>query len=273
MLSSDLKKLFKELNAKNIYYNRAYYRLTGSLSGSILLSHLAHLYSEHFHSTEFYQSNEQLKESLGFSNKTLRNAKNAIRRYIVVTKKGLPAKNHWVILDDILIEDLLNLSRSGTSSSAQKGTTVAAEKGTTNKKEATTNKKLKNINNICASTDDLEGYITKKEIDAAFERLWEYYPVKKGKQRALGAFLKRAYGKSRVEVESLTKTIWDGIVGMLQEDRWLKEAVQHEKFKIFVPDLPHGSTWFVQARWEDERETDPSIFLEKLRAKHKGGRA
>lgn len=103
----------------------------------------------------------------------------------------------------------------------------------------------------------------------AFNRLWDYYPVKKGKQNAYKAFCSAAYGKTSEELELFSKEVWDGVVGLLQEDRWLREIKQHEKFRVFVPELPNGSTWFNQQRWTDQHETDPVKFLENLKARSK----
>lgn len=118
----------------------------------------------------------------------------------------------------------------------------------------------KNINNICANKNFLE---------EAFNKLWEYYPNKKGKQIAYKKFLQIARGKPGEEVENLTKAIWVGIIGMVQEHQWLKEFNEAENAKEFIPEYPHGSTWFAQERWTDERETDPKQFLEKMKAKQR----
>jgi len=120
----------------------------------------------------------------------------------------------------------------------------------------------KSTNNLCISKN-----LNKKELSEVFDKLWEYYPVKKGRLKAYTTFLQLANGKPRVEVERLAKDIWNGIVGLLQEHRWLREAAAHESFKVFVPELPHGATWFTQERWNDTYETDPIKFLANIRAK------
>ena len=142
-----------------------------------------------------------------------------------------------------------------------------------------TNKDLtKNKEDICASDDAQRSEIkvdknkskaTSQQLMQIFEKLWDYYPVKKGKQRAYLLFLKLTHGKTLDEVENLSKEIWGGLTAMLQEHRWMKEFKQEECGKLFIPNLPHGSTFFAQKRWLDTYETDATKLLEKLRDENK----
>lgn len=129
-----------------------------------------------------------------------------------------------------------------------------------------TSKKINNIVHFDFSDDE----ITTREVKEAFERLWDYYPIKKGKKKAQHKFFRMMTGKTKPQIENLTKTIWDGIVAMLQEHRWLREINEREGFKEFIAEYPHGATWFEQERWSDERETDPVKFLEKIKFKNRG---
>lgn len=121
-----------------------------------------------------------------------------------------------------------------------------------------------NNNNICAASCATKSKDYKKQI---FERLWDYYPLKKGKQKAYQTFLRLVEGKTTEEIEKLSKDIWGGIVGMTQEHRWMHEFRAAENPKLFVPDLPHGSTFFNQRRWLDVYETDAATFIANLRSK------
>ena len=98
--------------------------------------------------------------------------------------------------------------------------------------------------------------------------MWDYYPVKKGRQNAYATFLKLCANKTLEEIENLSKEIWEGLVGMLQEDRWLREFKEHECPKLFIPHLPHGSTFFKQKRWLDNYEEDGDKFIQALRVKN-----
>jgi len=97
------------MSSKNIVYNKAYYKLTGSLSGAVLLSHMCYLYSEVFGGKEFFQTDDQIYETLGFSERTLRTAKSHTKKYLTARKVGAPAKNHWTVDVDALTDGLVSL--------------------------------------------------------------------------------------------------------------------------------------------------------------------
>ena len=103
------RALFQAMSSKNIVYNKAYYKLTGSLSGAVLLSHMCYLYSEVFGGKEFFQTDDQIYETLGFSERTLRTAKSHTKKYLTARKVGAPAKNHWTVDVDALTDGLVSL--------------------------------------------------------------------------------------------------------------------------------------------------------------------
>ena len=158
---SKLKDLFRSLNSKNIVYNKAYYRVTGSVQGAILLSHLSYLYSEVFGAKEFYQSDAQLMESLGFSERTLRTAKDSTKKYAIATKRGVPAKNHWIINEDLLIEDLVS-SPVVKTSHVENVRTVDVENVTCKNKELLRSKENKNINNNSVVVEKVDEELLKR---------------------------------------------------------------------------------------------------------------
>jgi len=233
------------MNSKNIVYNKCYYKLTGSVQGAVLLSHLLYLSSEVFNSAEFYQTDAQLSSTLGFSAKTLRTAKSKIKKYVTITKKGLPAKNHWLVDENLIINELLSLdcgvsssAEKGSTVAAEKGSTVAAEKGSTNNKELHNNKDLKmnmkkyiksfsllekmapeGVDLILSPSKSLELHLPtpKTDLKRTFDQLWQEYPLKKAKQKALEAFEKVFDGKVADEQERLLKAICGGFKAYLEE--------------------------------------------------------
>ncbi|MCI2019977.1 MAG: hypothetical protein LKJ60_10240 [Lentilactobacillus buchneri] len=74
-------------------------------------------------------------------------------------------------------------------------------------------------------------------LESNFEKLWKLYPKKAGKKPAFNAY-KRAIKKGVTN-----KQIQTGIV----------ELIKHQKDKKYYP---NGSTWFNQARWEDDYPDD-----------------
>ena len=80
----------------------------------------------------------------------------------------------------------------------------------------------------------------RKEHEQEFEELWKLYPRKRGKDRALKAYIAaRKAGTSEEEVEA-------GIRAYKAEI-----ARKHTDPQYIM----HGSTWFTQHRWEDDYET------------------
>lgn len=253
-----LKALFKQLNSKNIVYNKVYYRLTKSVLGAVLLSHLSYLHSECFGGREFYQSDNQLMDSLGFSEKTLRTAKSHISKFVITTKRGLPAKNHWVVLEDVIIQAMLKLD-TDKPSHAENGTTVAAENGTTGAAEngPSNNKELQRIKNIKINNkQDVESL---SYLDEVFEVMWKNYPLKKGKQTAATAFKKIFNTTPPQEAEKLIESIKSGFVAHITEHR-TKSELKKQGADIWVPELPHLSTWLNNRRWEDEHQNPAEIL-------------
>lgn len=77
-------------------------------------------------------------------------------------------------------------------------------------------------------------------IESDFEKLWQLYPNKKGKDLAL-----RAYKKA-IKDGTTNKEIQTGIVNLKKEIAFKETEKQY---------IPHGGTWFNQKRWEDDYET------------------
>lgn len=88
--------------------------------------------------------------------------------------------------------------------------------------------KIKEDKNIIPLTPQGE------KVNENFERFWNAYPRKEGKQVALKAFTKVKVG---IDV------LLSAIEKQKQCDQWRKDNGQF---------IPHASTWLDQARWEDE---------------------
>lgn len=97
-----------------------------------------------------------------------------------------------------------------------------------NIKEYKENKEGKESNSYCASDDAPQPVKTPKaEIDALFERLWELYPVKKGKGKVSDAKRKALYA---IGYEEMERAI----------DRYLRELSKDADWRK----PQHGSTFF-----------------------------
>lgn len=96
-------------------------------------------------------------------------------------------------------------------------------------------------------------------IEKSFVELWRAYPLKKGKQAALRALEKKMKGKSMEAAKALLETIWSGLKAYLDE-HGAKSQLKAQGADIWVPELPHLSTWINQCRWEDEHQLPQSIL-------------
>lgn len=100
----------------------------------------------------------------------------------------------------------------------------------TSNQQATTSKESKNISSSLRS-EDIYTYADE------FEKLWELYPKKQGKQKARENYIKaRKGGATSEEVEKGIIAYAEYIKATNTEDRYIK----------------HGSTFFSQQAWQDE---------------------
>jgi hypothetical protein len=90
------------------------------------------------------------------------------------------------------------------------------------------------------------------QLTEDFEKLWDLYPNKQGKKKALTAY------KKAIKEGTTNKQIQDGIVAYkkyLKREEWQKPA--------------HGSTWFHNERWndnyqlEDSSENKPKLSIDE----------
>lgn len=107
---------------------------------------------------------------------------------------------------------------------------------------------------------------TQKEVEETFNQFWAIYPLKKAKQAALQAFLKLIKGKTRGEVVNLANAIWLGLNAHVSEHD-AKKQIKDQDADIWVPELPHFSTWLNQKRWEDEYKTPEQVLAGATRKK------
>jgi hypothetical protein len=116
------------------------------------------------------------------------------------------------------------------------------------------------------NTISIENILLKKDIELIFQKMWEAYPHKKARAKALEALIKILDGKPRDEGESLAKTICHGLMAHIGEHR-AKQDLKKQGANIWIPELPYLSTWLNGRRWEDEYQSPESILLTAERKK------
>lgn len=107
--------------------------------------------------------------------------------------------------------------------------------------------------------------ITDAQIENIFIHLWTIYPLKKAKQKALAALTRSLKGKDSEEAHELSKEIWRGLKAHVDEHD-AKTQVAAQGGDVWVPELPHLSTWINQRRWEDDYAA-PSDILRTAKRK------
>lgn len=116
-------------------------------------------------------------------------------------------------------------------------------------------------NNISSSSENLPAteLNDEQQFTQEFERMWLYYPNKKGKSKALKKYiLARKKGTTYEEVSQ----------GLKNYINYCKKNNVEEKF------IKHGSSWFNQECWKDEYKTSDSkpndSQMEILKGVHDG---
>ena len=97
------------------------------------------------------------------------------------------------------------------------------------------NPKLLSTKELSTNKQSTDNKYSSAKLTEDFEKLWALYPNKQGKKKAFAAYCKA------IKSGDTNKSIQNGIVAYkkhLAANDWLKPA--------------HGSTWFVNERWNDE---------------------
>lgn len=134
-------------------------------------------------------------------------------------------------------------------------------------KEITNKDLLNKKDNMCASgleskslTTNKQEKITETEIKQLFDKLWFLYPLKKAKQTALQALIKKLKSKSKADAEVLAMAIGSGLVECVNEHN-AKVQLQEQGADIWFPSLPHLATWINQSRWADDYQSADEILM------------
>lgn len=134
-------------------------------------------------------------------------------------------------------------TKKDTKQSTKEDTNDNTKKGTQSKMYmSNVNSNMSNVNNLeeigCREEKPLKK--TKEldvEFEKEFEKLWEYYPNKKGKEQAKKKYLSARYQRITY------KEIANGLRAYI-------EYCRHEKLEKRY--IKHGSTWFNQQCWKDD---------------------
>ena len=112
-----------------------------------------------------------------------------------------------------------------------------------NKQESVPHTPYKEINKEKTHTPP-EPYISIKRAERFFERFWQVYPRKVGKEAAKRKFLNLLHRLTETQAFILVKKMLDAIEVQSQSKQWSDSTF-----------IPHPTTWLNQGRWEDESAT------------------
>jgi hypothetical protein len=182
------------------------------------------------HGEEFYFEQHRIIDETCLTEYRIRNALKNLQDFglVSVTKKGLPAKNHYSLNEKVLVE-IISRSTSGikfdTTGDLKIDTTITNTTNNTNtSKENTTKKKQ-----------------TKSDYEAEFEEIWLLYPRKEAKAVAL-----KHYISARKNGTSL-ETIKEGL------NRYLQYCQTNKIEKRYIK---NGGNWFKEQLWTNQYEAN-----------------
>jgi len=211
------------------------------LEESLLLGELCSEYDywikrEELQDGYFFSTVENIEENTTLNDYKQRKALKTLQqlKIVDVKVKGLPAKRYFKINEEQLIK-LLNIKYSNNS----KYSSQNFKELDTKNFECNKNKQNKNKDN--------NKKINKKELENEFNDLWELYPRKQGKKKALDKYIQCI--KNNITNYEIVKQ------GIINYNRHI------EKNKVSSKYIKQGSTWFNQECWNDQYDIEPQRQL------------
>lgn len=192
----------------------------------------------------FITSLEHFSQESGLTKKQTRRALQYLEKTGEITKKGHSRYTHIIVNNWAKFQ-------SKEDSRANKGHTKGkqrANKGHTEGTQRATDKEYKNIRNKELKNNTLDHpdmrsdlreseRSTETDIQSRFDKLWNLYPKKQGKQKALEAYKKAIRdGASDEDIEA----------GIRNYAFYLEKTGTEQRY------IKQGSTWFNQRCWNDD---------------------
>lgn len=184
--STDLFKLFDQLNAQCYHINPLYIDMTGSQNAGFLLTQLIFL-SRSFNHDQFYRTDQQLRDAYRFGSKELINARKTLMSLGVVeaVRKGNPPKWHYRIVIEKIIELSLKMPLCGPKNPSEPTSHMElAETATLNspkrrhctRRNGDTNNKLNNnLDNKKESKKKNSAALRPKVAVSLIEEIFKYW--------------------------------------------------------------------------------------------------
>ena len=117
-----------------------------------------------------------------------------------------------------------------------------------------------NLSGISSYTEITTENVTENTInaDAEFERVWQHYPKKQGKAKALKAFKKALAGEGLKKSDGEPYTPDEIFVKVVLYNQFISQ--QLESGEIDFKFVPTGGNWFENEQWADESQDISATF-------------
>lgn len=187
------------MKIKNLISNSAYWTINKSLAkdiglhATIVLQHFIDLQSNFFEDGGFYQQQKRIVEDLPITLDYLRKAVKVLvdKGFLIVEKKGIPAKNHYTVLEDNIFAYLTEIT-----SGASEAPLEMPQKDHLLSTRGTTNSKNKNSKNKNTKSESDKSDSNAKRMDQIKNLYWKKlvpeYPTNRigNRQNGLKQWLK-----------------------------------------------------------------------------------
>lgn len=143
-------------------------------------------------------------------------------------------KTKWYSINYDNLESMSRPSVQNEQTSCSEWTAGAVQNEQTNTLDLPeTSTDISNTSSVHSLANDSD----KNKLKDNFEKLWELYPNKKGKDKAFKSYC------TAIKDGVTNKQIQDGIINYIKQ-------INHERIKPQF--IAHGSTWFNNKRWNDD---------------------
>jgi len=107
--------------------------------------------------------------------------------------------------------------------------------------------------------DNSLNLIARAEVQSIFDKMWDVYPLKKGKQQALRWMMGALGGKRREVAEKFAVEIYTGLMACVNEHA-AQQEIKKQGADIWIASLPYLSTWLNNGRWRDGYSSPEQIL-------------
>lgn len=182
-----IEGILRFTHQRYIAYNPALTKLTGSLESGVLLASLLNCYA--LHGQGFYRTMTQCMDDTGMSEREYRRAfaKLKEKQFVMVERRGLPARNNWFINESELASRFCEIVQSSSDYGVQTGMDYGVQTGldygvqTKKKEEKKEEKKITRARSTRftpPTETEVDAYAREKNLRIDAGRFCDFYASK-----------------------------------------------------------------------------------------------